>query len=135
MSAGFFAIVLALIPPANLNVADPEATGIGFELLQKSLMRFADWRNLIQSLIPWLALGGVLAHARWRTASLWMPLGLNGGWLFGNEMLARLCQSTTSSGIGRFFQQGLIPLIAIFLAGALVRFFTTNPDDEDSPKA
>ncbi len=132
MSAGFFAIVLAVIPTNEINVTDPEASSIGFELLQKSLLRFADWKNLVGSLVPWFMLGGLLAYARWRTASLWMSVGLMSGWLFGKEMLVRLCHNTVSPEVARLFQQGLIPLIAILLTAAMVRFFTANDHDEDS---
>lgn len=135
MSATFFAIVLSVMPPTRLNVADPEAAGIGFELLQHSIVRFADWRNIICTLAPLLALGFVLAYARWRSASLWLPIGLSAGWLFTREMLARLCQGKTAPDpnhtidAGMLFQQCVIPLTAIVLAGVMIHHLTTSSHD------
>jgi len=138
MSAAFFALVLSVIPPAGLNVVDPDAVRTGFELLAKTALRFADWKTVCGSLVPLLVLGGVLGYARWRTASLWMPVGLHAGWLFGREMLTNLCQSkwipgnAHGIGAGAFLQQSLVPLAAILLAGVLVHRFTANHHDENA---
>ncbi len=74
------------MPQPGLDVADPEAAGTGFEMLRLLAGRFADWRCVCGHFLPLLALGGVLAYARWRTASLWLPVGLHTGWLFARAM-------------------------------------------------
>ena len=100
--------------------------------------RFADWRNVGGGLVPLLALGGVLAYARLRTASLWLPVGLHTGWLFARGMLGTLSEATGNLGTGEpvlsgvLLQQGLIPLIAIVLARVLTDFLTVNHDDESA---
>lgn len=138
MSAAFFALALSAIPPPGLTVADAEAAGTGFELLGRIAGRFADWRNMGGGLVPLLALGGVLAYARLRTASLWLPVGLHTGWLFAKGMLGKLSEAKggLSAGdpvlSGGLLQQGLIPLIAIVLAGVLAHFLTVNHDDESA---
>ena len=124
MSAALFAIVLPLITAPGLNVADPEAAGIGFELLGKSIMRFADWKMIATTFVPLLMLGGVLGHARLRTASLGLPIGLQTGWLAANGLLDRLHQN---SGL---LQQGFIPMAAIVLTAVMMRFLPATPHDD-----
>ena len=138
LSAAFFALVISVIPPPGLNVADPEAAGTGFEMLHLVAGRFADWRNVCESFAPLLALGGLLAHARWRTASLWLPIGLHTGWLFAKGMLSKLTAEIAAPGThapvlsGTPLQQTWIPLAGILLAGVLTHYLTANHDDEKS---
>jgi membrane protease YdiL (CAAX protease family) len=135
MSAAYFALVISMIPPPGMDVADPEAAGIGFELLRKLLARFGDWREVLTGITPLLALGVVLAYARWRTASLWLPAGLHTGWLFARGMLAELSSTGAATNpavveAGGILQQSLIPMAAIILAGIFAHFLTAEPDDE-----
>jgi membrane protease YdiL (CAAX protease family) len=137
MSAAFFALVISAMPPSGVNVADPETGGIGFELLGLLARRFADWRNILGSFAPLLALGAVLAYARWRTASLWLPVGLHTGWLFAKAMLAQLSFAAPGAAegtiiIGRLLQQGLVPLAATLVAGVLAHYLTTAHHHEDT---
>jgi membrane protease YdiL (CAAX protease family) len=135
MCAAFFALVCAMIPPPGLNVPDPEAGRTGFELMRLMLSRFADWRSVFGDFVPMLALGFVLSYARWRTASLWLPVGLHSGWLFSKALLAKLSATTATGGAaisGGFLQQGLIPLVAIILAGLLAHYITAEEVHEST---
>lgn len=132
LSAAFFAIVLSLIPSAGLNVADPEAAGIGFELLGKSIVRFGDWKIIVTTLAPLLMLGGVLGHARLRTTSLGLPIGLHLGWLTAKELLELLHGSIHTPENVSLLQQGFIPLTAILLTAVLVHFLTATHHDDPS---
>ena len=133
MTAALFAMVLSVVPPPGLNVPDPDASGTGFELLGMTLIRYADWRTLFGSFVPLLALGGVLAYARWRTASLWLPVGLHTGWIAAMNLLETL---SIPRGVGEaahsggFLQDGLVPLVAIALAGLLAHRITPANDHE-----
>lgn len=131
MSAVFFALTLSVIPAAGVSVADPDASGTGFELLGRAAESLVSWRGFFGSLAPLLALGGVLAYARWRTGSLWLPVGLHTGWLFSKGLLAKLSATAGAPLLsGGLFQQGLVPLAAILIAGALAHFLTATPDNE-----
>jgi hypothetical protein len=131
LSAVFFALVLAVMMPAGINVADPESARSGFEMLRLSLMRFAKPGALLESLVPLLALGGVLAYARVRSASLWFSAGLHAGWWFSKFLLAGL-NATPSH---KWLIQSIIPLLAILLSGVAVRFLTPNPPSEDAMRS
>lgn len=131
MSAAFFALALSAIPAPGVTVADPDSWGAGLELLKRVTASFADWRYVIGDFAPLLALGSVLAYARWRTKSLWLPIGLHAGWLFSKNMLAALSDSTFSLlTVGGLFQQGLIPLAAVVFAGVLAHYLTANHNHE-----
>lgn len=129
MSAAFFALVLSALPQPGVNVADPEAARPGFELLRLLAIRFADGRSVLESFAPLLALGCVLAYARWRTASLWLPVGLHAGWLFSKSLLEKLSAAGPVVSENPL-QQGLIPMAAILMAGVLAHFLTANPAGE-----
>ncbi len=137
VSAAFFALVFSALPQRGVTVPDAEASGAGLELLRLLASRFADWRCVLGEFTPLLALGAVLAYARWRTASLWLPIGLHTGWLFAKGMLAQLSMATGMAETiptltGRMLQQGLVPLLAIVLAGVLAHHLTTRRHDEDA---
>ena len=129
MSAAFFALVLSVIPPAGVNVADPEAARPGFEMLRLLGMRFAEPGAILGHFLPLLALGGVLAYARWRTASLWLPAGLHAGWWFSKNLLAELNAVPSQS----WLLDGMVPMAAIMMAGVLAHFLSSNPADADAP--
>jgi membrane protease YdiL (CAAX protease family) len=137
MSATFFALIFSLVPPSGVNVVDPEASGTGFEMLRLVAGRFADWNDLWGNFIPLLALGGVLAYARWRTGSLWMPIGLHTGWIFAKSMLSSLLvpvadlKAALPAVTGSIFQHGVIPMVGILLAGLLTHYLTVYHDDDE----
>ncbi len=137
MSAVFFALVLSLNPAVGVSVADPDGPGTGFELLGKMMAGFSDLRTVLGSFLPLLALGGVLAFARWRTASLWLPLGLNAGWIFVNSIMAAITATTSPPDSmmwvisGAALRQGLVPVAGILIAGILIDYLTAP----DAPQA
>ncbi len=139
LSALLFALVHLVHVPAGLNVVDPEAPGVGFELLRKLAGQFSEPRFMVGTLMPLLALGGVLAYARWKTASLWLPIGLHAGWIFIHGIAAAVTvpavQPTSHFWLlaGNSFHEGLLPLIGILIAGSLVIRLTPSADVPDSP--
>ena len=74
-------------------------------------------------------LGMILAYARYRTASLWLPIGLYAGWLFVRGLfhgLATISEnhlSHTGVFIGTDQQSGILPLCFLFATGLLVHVF------------
>jgi membrane protease YdiL (CAAX protease family) len=137
LSAVFFALVHFLNPPPGLTVADPDAAGVGFELLWKIGSQFSEARGVFGIFSPLLALGFVLAYARWRTASLYLPVGLHAGWIFVTGLLGSVTLGTNPPNsmmwviTGMTLSQGLVPLAGIVVAGVLANHFTTAPDAAD----
>ncbi|RYD23664.1 MAG: CPBP family intramembrane metalloprotease [Verrucomicrobiaceae bacterium] len=141
LSAVLFALVHFLIPPPGLHVLDPEASGVGFELLRKLIGRFSDPRAVFGAFTPLLALGVVLGYARWRTASLCLPIGLHAGWIFANAVLGGVTLSTSRPDSlmwvlsGATLDQGFVPLAGIVLAGILTNHLNLRSDDAADPAA
>lgn len=137
LSAVLFALVHFIIPPPGMNVLDPEASGVGFELLRKLASQFSEPKAVFGTFAPLLALGVVLAYARWRTASLCLPIGLHAGWIFANSVLAGVTAATSRPDSliwvisGATMTQGLVPLIGIILVGILTNHLTTSRDASD----
>jgi membrane protease YdiL (CAAX protease family) len=135
MSAGFFALVLSAFPAAGVNVMDPEAGRPGFELLKLLAQRLGDGSVLMESFVPLVALGAVLAYARWRTASLWLPAGLHAGWCFAQSLLTQLgltAATVDPAATKSFPLHGLLPVAAVLLAGVLANLLITTPAGEDA---
>jgi uncharacterized protein len=133
LSAILFALVHSLNPPPGVDVSDPDASGVGFELLGKIVAQFAGPHLLLGGFAPLLGLGAVLAYARWRTASLWLPIGLHAGWIFINGILATTTVNSQSDSIpwvisGIPLKQGLVPLVAIIMVGVISKYLTTTRD-------
>lgn len=132
LSAVLFTLVLSLAPPEGMNVPDPDASGVGFEMLGLITGRLTDPRAAISQFPPLLALGWVLAYARWRTASLCLPVGIHAGWIFTDLLLEKLTVPAKAADTFLWmassspFMQGAVPLIAIILAGILTHHLTVS---------
>lgn len=132
VSALYFAAVLSLPPPPGMDVADPEAAGTGWEMLGSTLVHIASGGGFAGRFLPLLALGVLLSFARWRTASLWLPIGLQTGWLFARAALDRLVVPDSAPRPGGFeiLANGVVPLVAIAAAGFLCHLLTSRPGHE-----
>ncbi len=124
--AGLFALVHFLKPPGNAaevaNALGPIDAFSGFKLLPQIFWQFAD---------PWLFLGGfstlcavglVLGFARTGSRSLWLPIGLHAGWVFGLKVFSAWTLPTERAQlpwIGDSLLIGLLPFAAVLLTGVL----------------
>lgn len=130
-----FAFVHFLQPPPMARVADPEAAGAGFVLLGQIFSRFADPMSIISRFLILAAVGVVLAYARYRTASLWLPVGLHLGWVFGMGMFKAATWPVIGLPevmrwlVGMSLLEGLLPLSVVVLTGMLVHLMT-RPREE-----
>ncbi len=139
LSALFFALVHFLYPTPGLSVQDPDAAGVGFEMLRKIAAQFFEFRVVLGTLVPLIGLGAMLAYARWETASLWLSSGLHAGWIFINGILAYLTWPVSHPDTlawvisGDTLREGLAPLAGILMAGGLVIRLTTTPHAPEDP--
>lgn len=137
MTGVLFSLVHFLNPSPGVNVVDPDASGVGFELLRGIGASFFQPHVFFGVFIPLLALGGVLAYARWSTGSPGLSIGLHTGWIFIHSLIGDFTVarenpafwglSDTSLG------QGIIPLAGILFIGFLIHMFTTTRDVTDAP--
>ncbi len=130
--AVLLAMLYFIIPPAGMNVPDPDASGVGFELLKMMLSRLRSPAVWVREFLPLVAMGWVLGYARWRTASLWLPAGLHAGWILANGFFLSLARPVVSGDAiskvvaGTSLAQGLVPLVGTLAIGGLVHFLTES---------
>ena len=129
-----FAFVHFLSPPPLAQVPDPEAADAGFILLGQIFGRFADPLSMASRFSILAMVGVVLAYARYRTASLWLPVGLHAGWVFGMGMFKA---ATWPVGglpeavrwlVGLSLLEGILPLSIVVVTGVLVHLMTRPVD-------
>ncbi len=129
-----FAFVHFLEPARGATVPDPEAAHAGFVLLVQIFSRFADPLSLMSRFSILALVGVVLAYARYRTASLWLPVGLHVGWVFGMGMFKAATWPVAGLPkqvewlIGKSLLEGLLPLSVVAVTGALVHVMTRTPE-------
>jgi membrane protease YdiL (CAAX protease family) len=135
MTAVLFTAVVLLYPSGEMETLDPDASGVGFELLKQMVRRMTEPGFLVGNVLLLLAAGWVLGYARWRTASLWLPIGLQMGWILANVLF----QSSTKPVprvdplarlmAGDSLMNGFIPLAGVLVVGALVYFVTDSKEE------
>jgi membrane protease YdiL (CAAX protease family) len=132
----FFAFVHFLEPPLGAAVEDPEALDAGFVFLGHILARFGDPLSMVGKFFMLLSLGVVLGVARWRTASLWLPIGLHAGWVFCYQVFKSATWPVVGLPpvaewlVGGSMKEGLLPLVVVVITGLLV-VMMTRPRFED----
>lgn len=121
-----FAFLHFLEPPAGVVIASPGHPGAGFQLLGAILLHFSQPSFLVEDFAALFGVGWVLSWVRYRTRSLWLPMGLHTGWILafkgfnvwhdgvGEHALERW-------GVGADLRSGLLPLLALAMTVMLLR--------------
>ena len=131
-----FAFVHFLEPPLGATVPDPEAWDAGFTLLGQIMMRFTDPLSMVGRFLILFAVGVVLGFARWRTASLWLPIGLHAGWIFCYQLFKGVTWPVVGLPgfskwlVGETLMEGLLPLTVVVITGIIVALMTVRQDVE-----
>lgn len=122
-----FAAVHFLQAPPALVIRDGIEAGTGFWLVGEILRVFADANFLLAECATLWAAGWILGEARLRTRSLWLPIGLHAGWIFGIGLYAGLTRAGKAvrrdeylPWIGETLKSGLVPLAMLALTGLAV---------------
>jgi uncharacterized protein len=125
-----FAFVHFMEPPPGVVISDPESSGAGFFLLGKIFGQFADPMPVVSTFLVLSSVGVVLAYSRYRTASLWLPVGLHLGWVFGEKVFKAATWPVPGLPkelhwfVGETLKEGLLPLSVIAVTGFLVHAMT-----------
>ncbi len=79
-------------------------------------------------------LGWILADARLRTQSLWLPIGLHAGWIFSNALFNRIAHREIEAlpWLGKNLLIGLAPLCVALLTWGLVRLWIKHVESSAS---
>lgn len=108
---------MAQFAPSKINA------GSGFAMTAVIFERNAKPALFLSEFLTLFAIGLILAAARVRTASLWMPIGLHAGWIFVNTLYMGATMTTRALRDGEFnlgTGDNAIPLIGTQLKIGLV---------------
>lgn len=139
MTACFFAIVHLLSPALGAELAEPEKWDAGFRMFALIGERFIQPTDFVFPFLTLFCIGIILAYARFRTASLWLPIGLHFGWLFIHRTFDQISTiagdhlSSVNFFINAEHTTGLLPLSLLVATALLVHVFT-QISEEKRPK-
>jgi membrane protease YdiL (CAAX protease family) len=121
LTSAFFAIVHFLKAPEQTS---PIVTWLsGFNSIAHSFRQFTHPMLVAAGFTTLLLLGLILADARVRTRSLWLAIGLHGGWIFARgafQMIARR-EFLILPWLGKNLLVGIVPLALGALTWMLMR--------------
>ena len=95
----------------------------GFHSIAHSFAQFADPILVTASFATLFLIGWILADARMRTRSLWLPIGLHAGWIFANGLFNRIAEAeiVRLPWLGRNLLVGIVPLAVGCLTWLIIR--------------
>ena len=122
-TSGIFAIIHFLKAPEGSS--GPVTWTSGFVSVSHSFTQFAEPALLLAGFATLFLIGWILGDARVRTKSLWLPVGLHSGWIFGNGLFNRLAHRRIIAlpWLGRNLLVGIVPLCVCLLTWGLVLFY------------
>jgi membrane protease YdiL (CAAX protease family) len=134
VSSLFFAVV-HFLKPARSDVAAAE---VGWSTGLAEVLSFpAAWPSgglVVWGLVSLFAAGWILGTAALRTRSLWLPIGLHAGWIFGQQCSQVVLRPVPDDAVmllpwagpnlvSGAVPTGLLPLAAVLLGGLLVHLY------------
>jgi membrane protease YdiL (CAAX protease family) len=139
--SAFFALVHFLKP--DPNAIDPHEVNwaSGFALLPHAFWQWRDPALVLGGFATLLAAALIAGWARLRTGSLWLPIGLHAGWIFGLKSFSRSSKHLADSNLwfGDNLLIGLGPLLTLLATGGIVwawlRRDAPPPSIDDKPDA
>ncbi len=121
--SALFAIIHFLKAPDRTNKAVTWLSG--FHSIANSFTQFSDPIMVLAAFTTLFLIGWILADARLRTRSLWLPIGLHSGWIFVSGVVGKMTKRETLilPWLGRNMLIGLIPLALGLITWALMIFW------------
>jgi len=120
ITSGFFAIVHFLKAPTRPSESVTWLSG--FHSIANSFAQFADPMMVLASFTTLFLIGWILADARLRTRSLFLPIGLHSGWIFVAGVVGKMTKRETIilPWLGSNLLIGLLPLALGLISWALM---------------
>ncbi|MDQ6655113.1 MAG: CPBP family intramembrane metalloprotease [Verrucomicrobiota bacterium] len=120
-TSALFSIVHFLKAPEGTSAQVTWSSG--FRSIGNSFGQFHEPLLVAAAFTTLFVLGWILADARLRTRSLWLPIGLHAGWIFSSALFNKLASRELEllPWIGRNLLVGLAPLAVALLSWAMMR--------------
>jgi CAAX protease family protein len=121
LSAGIFSIVHFLKAPDQTTTSVTWTSG--FVSLAHSFDQFTNPMLVLAGFATLFLIGVILADARLRTRSLWLPIGLHAGWIFASGEFNKIAQRESAAlpWLGKNLLIGVVPLCVCFVGWVLLR--------------
>jgi len=121
ITSALFAIVHFLKAPERTSSIVTWASGL--DSIAHSFRQFANPMLVAAAFTTLLLLGYILADARVRTLSLWLPIGLHGGWIFAKGAFQGIAdrELLVLPWLGKNLLVGIVPLALAGLTWSLMR--------------
>lgn len=120
-TSAFFSILHFLKAPEGTSADVTWASG--FVSIGNSFSQFQEPLLLLAGFTTLFVLGWILADARIRTRSLWLPIGLHAGWIFASAIFNKVARREVEllPWIGRNLLIGIAPFCVALLSWAILR--------------
>jgi membrane protease YdiL (CAAX protease family) len=120
--SALFAVLHFLKPPAHAVPDSAIGWTSGFAFLPLTFWQFGDPLLVLGGFTTLFAVGWVLGWARLQTKSLWLPVGLHAGWVFGLKTFSKRSRHLEPADwwIGQDLLHGIGPVAVVLLTGALL---------------
>ena len=121
VTSAFYSIVHFLKAPQHTSAIVTWTSG--FNSIAHSFSQFADPLLLAAGFTTLFLIGLVLADARVSTCSLWLPIGLHGGWILANGLFNKIAhrEMLVPPWLGKNLLVGIVPLAIVCLTWGLMR--------------
>jgi len=122
LTSALFSVVHFLKAPEGTSAVVTWTSG--FNSIAHAFAQFREPMLMLAGFTTLFLIGWILADARLRTASLWLPIGLHTGWILGNGVFSRITRREILllPWLGRNLLIGLIPLGVLAITWLIVRF-------------
>jgi membrane protease YdiL (CAAX protease family) len=120
VTSGFFSVVHFFKAPEGTSTVVNWWSG--FNSIAHAFGQFSDPMLVLAGFTTLFLIGWILADSRLRTCSLWLPIGLHAGWIFGNTLFNRLArrQVLALPWLGKNLLVGLLPLAVCLVTWVLI---------------
>jgi uncharacterized protein len=132
LSAAIFSIVHFLKAPDQITTTVQWFSG--FVSLSHSFDQFNEPMLVLAGFTTLFVIGIILGHARLRTQSLWLPIGLHAGWILASEAFGKIARREVMAlpWLGRNLLVGLVPLSVCLLSWVLLRVWLSYAASRDT---
>jgi membrane protease YdiL (CAAX protease family) len=122
LTSALFAVLHFLKAPDQTTPAGDVNWASGFVSIANSFWQFRDPMLLAAGFTTLFVIAWILADARLKTRSLWLPIGLHAGWIFANGAFSRAAhrEHLALPWIGKNLMVGIAPLIVAVASWALM---------------
>ena len=121
-----FSILHFLKAPENASTVVTWASG--FASMANAFTQFREPLLVLAGFTTLFLLGWILADARIRTRSLWLPIGLHFGWIFASAIFNKIARRefVALPWLGKNLLVGVAPLCVALLTWAIVRAWLSH---------